>query len=615
METTGSQTEVTMRGFNQVLSNKNLVLVNGRSVAFDLLGTTFWGTLPIGVEDIDRIEVVRGPGSALYGADAFNGVINIITKAPGDGKSGFSAAYGDHGTAHGSIWATGRDKELAYRMSAGYDYLPRWSNEANPNRQDAQLARYPQIDADTSQKTARINVDLTRDLGRGVKVALGGGYTQAQFQVGGTPPLTDVALSPETGDVTAALTSKNFEIKAFWNTSRGRNSLTQNYIGQSLLDAHFNLNVVNVEAQYIDDRQLGVLNNSLHLGLGYRFREAEWDWQDQQRSENFESAYVHDEAKFGKRFALVGDFRGDYVPYLAKFVLSPKGSILIHPSDNSTIRAIVATAFRIPNFLEAYLGIPVQLPFAGGSLASRGTQPDLVGPAFKLQPENVVTEELGYLNQDSDFFVFDSAVFHNYVHNLIELAANRPVTVGDLNNPVAGAGYDPQSGLYPLFFGGWNNQCEAFNVFGGEFGVRTFPAEGLDLYANYTLMSVKTDKSGCTAEQLAGEADDSRTSANKLNTGIQVRTKFNIDGSLDFHYVSPQDWALQVTDIQQQKVVRDSFHIAAYSLLNARLGYRLLKNQAEISAIAFNILNDQHREHPFGQLIGQRIMGMFTYRF
>ena len=88
METTGSQTEVSLRGFNQRLSNKVLVLVNGRSVYVDLLGATLWTTLSIGVEDIERIEVVRGPGSALYGADAFNGVINIITKTPGEGGSG-----------------------------------------------------------------------------------------------------------------------------------------------------------------------------------------------------------------------------------------------------------------------------------------------------------------------------------------------------------------------------------------------------------------------------------------------------------------------------------------------------------------------------------------------
>src|SRR5512140_1544387 len=87
METTGSATEVSLRGFNQRLSNKVLVLVNGRSVFVDLLGSTFWGELSIGVEDIERIEVVRGPGSALYGADAFNGVINIITKPPGEGGS------------------------------------------------------------------------------------------------------------------------------------------------------------------------------------------------------------------------------------------------------------------------------------------------------------------------------------------------------------------------------------------------------------------------------------------------------------------------------------------------------------------------------------------------
>src|SRR5512140_15404 len=87
MEVTGSQTEVSLRGFNQRLSNKILVLVDGRSVYVDLLGATLWQTLSIGVEDIERIEVVRGPGSALYGADAFNGVINIITKPPGEGGS------------------------------------------------------------------------------------------------------------------------------------------------------------------------------------------------------------------------------------------------------------------------------------------------------------------------------------------------------------------------------------------------------------------------------------------------------------------------------------------------------------------------------------------------
>src|SRR6185369_13929421 len=102
----------------------------------DLLGATIWQAFSIGVEDIQRIEVVRGPGSALYGANAFNGVINIITKAPGEGKSGFNVAYGDHDTAHGTVWATERNKEIAYRVSAGFDHLPKWSRLLPPGRVD-----------------------------------------------------------------------------------------------------------------------------------------------------------------------------------------------------------------------------------------------------------------------------------------------------------------------------------------------------------------------------------------------------------------------------------------------------------------------------------------------
>ena len=107
-----------------------------------------------------------------------------------------------------------------------------------------------------------------------------------------------------------------------------------------------------------------------------------------------------------------------------------------------------------------------------------------------------------------------------------------------------------------------------------------------------------------------------RTSAHKLNAGVQIRfPKLGFDGSLDLNYVSSQDWALQVTNIQKQRIEYQSFHLDPYAVLNARIGYRFLKNQAELSGIAFNLLNNQHREHPFGNIVGQRFMGMFSYRF
>jgi iron complex outermembrane receptor protein len=233
--------------------------------------------------------------------------------------------------------------------------------------------------------------------------------------------------------------------------------------------------------------------------------------------------------------------------------------------------------------------------------------------AFKVQPEQNLSAELGYLNQESEFFVFDSAFFYNRAKNLIQLAPNRPVTTGDLAGGLGSQ--DPSTGFFPLFFGGFNNQCQLYNVYGGEVGLRTFPVEGLDVYANYTLNLVKQDNSGCTDEEKALIVKDARTSTHKINAGVQLRTKPGIDGSVDFHYVSPQTWAEQVINLQAQRIEYQQFPLNAYTLVNARLGYRFLKNHADISAVAFNLLGFEHREHPFGQLIGRRFMGYFTYRF
>ena len=163
--------------------------------------------------------------------------------------------------------------------------------------------------------------------------------------------------------------------------------------------------------------------------------------------------------------------------------------------------------------------------------------------------------------------------------------------------------------------GGWENQCQAYNVYGGEAGVRTFPIEGLDIYANYTLNTLQQDNSGCKAEELSRIVSDQRTSMHKFNAGVQLRTKPGIDGSIDFHYIAPQVWAEQVTNFVRQQIEQQRFDVSDYTLLDARLGYRFLGNQAEVSANAFNLLDIKHREHPFGQLIGRRVMAMATYRF
>ncbi|MEO8876314.1 MAG: TonB-dependent receptor, partial [Polyangiaceae bacterium] len=285
--------------------------------------------------------------------------------------------------------------------------------------------------------------------------------------------------------------------------------------------------------------------------------------------------------------------------------------VLVHPTEKSTIRASVATAFRTPTFLESYLQIPVQLPVAGAALDSRGVRQD--DPSFKLNAERVLSAEVGYLSQDSDYFTFDSAFFFTRTNDFIRLATNRPISLGDA---ASGAGnLQQQTGLYPVFAGGFENSCSLYNTYGAEVGTRVYPVQGLDLYANYTFNFVNQDDSQCSAQQRAANVEDSRTSVNKLNAGVQVRTEPGIDGSLDFHYISPQTWDEQITDVVEQKVRDQAFHLDAYYLLNARVGYRFLKNQAEVSAVAFNLTGYEHREHPFGQTIGRRVMGFFTYKF
>jgi len=82
---------VTARGFASSLENKMLVLIDGRSVYSPLFSGVFWDMQDVLLEDVDRIEVISGPGSTIWGANAVNGVINIITKAARDTQGGYAA--------------------------------------------------------------------------------------------------------------------------------------------------------------------------------------------------------------------------------------------------------------------------------------------------------------------------------------------------------------------------------------------------------------------------------------------------------------------------------------------------------------------------------------------
>jgi iron complex outermembrane receptor protein len=112
---------ITARGFNAVTANKMLVMVDGRTVYSPLFSGVFWNAIDYTLEDIDRIEVVRGPGATLWGANAVNGVINIVTRRAQETQGAYlQASSGNEDPAEANVRFGGTAGRNAYRVYGKY---------------------------------------------------------------------------------------------------------------------------------------------------------------------------------------------------------------------------------------------------------------------------------------------------------------------------------------------------------------------------------------------------------------------------------------------------------------------------------------------------------------
>jgi iron complex outermembrane receptor protein len=121
----GSTWEISSRGFNSQFANKLLVLIDGRTVYSPLFSGVYWDVQDVPLEDIERIEVIRGPGATVWGANAVNGVINIITKSAKETQGGLvTAGGGTHESGLGVAQYGGKVRQAtSYRIFVkGFDY-------------------------------------------------------------------------------------------------------------------------------------------------------------------------------------------------------------------------------------------------------------------------------------------------------------------------------------------------------------------------------------------------------------------------------------------------------------------------------------------------------------
>jgi len=608
-----SDVNISIRGFNRRLANKVLVLVDGRSVYQDFLGDTLWPIIDAALPDIERIEVIRGPGSALYGANAFSGVINIITKS-GKDLSGSRAwiQAGEHNTVIGGASTSGHSGKLSYRTTVEYDRADKWSRDEASN----EVGIVPQFSqVNRSLEVEHVDSIATYDFGK-AQLSASGGFDNFALEIFPVAALRTYDNIGTSGFARLDLVSGETKVRLFWNALRMLSGPEYFPAGLPSLADQIRSDVIDFSAQSGVGFTLAGQHH-FNYGIGYRFKSVDWGYLGAQPdgshrySENHFNLFLQEEWQMSKAWSLVLSYRVDRDPLLAQYnvtpgglIHSPRGTLMWEVAPDQVIRLTVGTAFRAPTFLERYVDVLSPVP----------NQPAL-GVYFQgsktLKPEQILQAELGYRGHIGERFQPEVVGYVERVTNLIDDNVLVPPTVGNTTDPV--------TGQYVLGYTGYQNQPDPFLGLGLEIGGKWSPVDNLDLSANYSFERLADCANGCNFNPSGnGEAAVvvGNTAEHKFNFTGLWRLKQGFDISTDIHYVSSVTWVESEFDPSAaQGAVYNPYSLDAYVLINARAGYHIIKDHLEVALIVYNLLDDGHREHPFGNQISRRVTAMLSGSF
>lgn len=395
---------ISVRGFNGRFSNEVLVMVDGRTVYVPTFGGVFWDVLDLPLEDIERIEVIRGPGGSVWGANAVNGVINIITKkavatpgtlaVAGGGSTGLTFGTVQHG---GKLGDAGN-----YRLFVKYQNEDSLRNPAGVLSADGWHLLHGGFRAD-AQLSSRDAISLQGDLYAGNA---------------GVPVLLPPSLaSPVAGQATNLIGLSGGFLQATWDhrfSSRSATTLVASYqhYGRSdelgerrgTFDLDFQHNLS------IGERQ--------DVTWGFDFRNSSSQtrgsfvisFSSPDNETNLYSGFVQDEIAVivDKLYLTVGTKLEDH--YYTGFGAMPSARIAWTPTTNTALWAAVSRALRTPADIDVMMRVNI------GSFPGPGGMPALVSIFGNpnQRNESTLAYETGYRSLLRPNLSVDVAAYYNH---------------------------------------------------------------------------------------------------------------------------------------------------------------------------------------------------------
>jgi outer membrane receptor protein involved in Fe transport len=612
---------VSIRGFNREGANKILTLIDGRPIYFELFGTTFWEALPISVEDIEKIEIIRGPGSTLYGANAFNGVINIFTKNPQKNRGGkITSRIGNYGLTE-TVSSMGSDETYSYRVSGGYTKLNSFEDTDTQVLNNIKVnSSFYFISDDEKEKvsihTGFVNGELDSLfslIGTFDAEEYSYLYAQAIYENGGFKAnlMYDLTQTTVTGGFPNPET-----IYAYSESSGYYNLDIKNFnIGFNNPTIGGTARRLNLDLQY---QKTLFSRNKFLIGTTYRFSNFDaFGTLDNYSSSNQLGAFIQNELRLGD-FIFVLGFRGDLLDVSENYTdtstevdnilnFSPSASLVYAINSHNVLRFSVGKAFRNPTFLESNLKInilPEVRDEAGNIIKDavnfNGTQ--------NAQSEKILSYELAYsLNSLNDRLKFNINLFYNIVDDLILFNGD----IKSLLEVMLSRG-DSITNKDSLFT--FNNNVNASN-YGGEVSLSWFVNQYFSFYVNYSYQKTwitneeKLKKIYSSDDVHDITTVDLENPTHKVNIGVRNFIK-GISSNIFASFVSSTQRKNFITEIGKvdnsvpilsngsEYIAMESnasslTHIPAWITLNASIKYTFLNDKVTLGVLLYDILGAQ----------------------